>query len=569
MRRLAISIVSIAVVTGALVLVEAQTPPPQVCGDGIVQNPNDVGVNEDCDDGNHTNADGCNDAQANGCRFVCGDKTVSKPNADGLNEWCDEAGDTARCTPGCGAKLLGWGWANTFGWLSLSSANCNYFLKPNQSAICTPTITYYVQVDTSNNLSGYAWSNNIGWICFGTTCSGTPPYGSLGATVAVSGEPGQEPSVSGWAQATAYGDRGWFSLNCSDPGVCGQSIYEVRLGSEWFYLNNESTSSTQPTLIGYAWHNYAEGGGLGWIQFSPTATFPWLQTRLGDIYAGGRGEGNRPQGVFNATYRILAHGDVTFRSASGVGTPWVDPNYGLIDFPTPQTRYSNLLGKIDLSGLICSMSLSDTTCTNRYGQTVKKITSGADLNLAINNPLNGTIYYYPGNWASGAYQPGALFINSPIAFKNQVSTGYADGSGLVIVNGDLVINSNLTYQAAQAVNKFKNLASVAWLAQGDIYVNGSVTDIAGAFVALGDGATQCTDPDPGGCGLFSSGGSGNFLTVSGLLMARDFSFDRTATSPLRGSELIIYDGRLLANIPPGLADFAEALPIWRSGTFAP
>ena len=558
MRRLLISVISIVAVTGALLLVEAQAPPPKVCGDGVLQNPNDAGVNEDCDDGNRTNADGCNDAQANGCRFVCGDKTVSAPNADGVNEWCDEAGDTALCTASCGVKLLGWGWASTFGWLSLSSANCSYFLEPNQPAICTPATNYYVQVDTGNNLSGYAWSNNIGWVCFGATCSGTPPYGSLGAPVTVSGEPGQEPTVSGWAQATAYGDRGWFSLNCSDPGVCGQSSYEVRLGSDHFYENDDAAELTRPTLIGYAWHNYAEGGGLGWVQFNPAVGIAWLQTRLGDIYAGGRVEGDRPQGVFNATYRILANGDVTFGSQSGVGTPWVDPNYGPIDFPTPQTRYSNLLGKIDLDGLICPMGLSDSTCTNSYGQTVTKIRRGNDLNLANNNPLGGNIYYYPG--------PGTLTIDNPVAFKNQSAFGYADGSGLIIVNGDLVIKSEVTYEAALALNKFKNLASVAWLVQGDISINGSVTQAAGAFMALGDGVTRCPNA---GCGIFSSGSSANFLTVSGLVMARTFSFGRTAASPLRGSELIIYDGRLLANIPPGLADFAEALPIWRSGTFAP
>ena len=56
------------------------------------------------------------------------------------------------------------------------------------------------------------------------------------------------------------------------------------------------------------------------------------------------------------------------------------------------------------------------------------------------------------------------------------------------------------------------------------------------------------------------------------MMAKIFKFDRTFTDlqgvPLPGgSEIIIYDGRLLANTPPGLGDFAKALPIWRAGTF--
>jgi len=50
-------------------------------------------------------------------------------------------------------------------------------------------------------------------------------------------------------------------------------------------------------------------------------------------------------------------------------------------------------------------------------------------------------------------------------------------------------------------------------------------------------------------------------------MARRFNFERQYLDQLEGSELIIYDGRLLANTPPGLGDFAQALPIWRSGVF--
>ncbi len=58
----------------------------------------------------------------------------------------------------------------------------------------------------------------------------------------------------------------------------------------------------------------------------------------------------------------------------------------------------------------------------------------------------------------------------------------------------------------------------------------------------------------------------NYLTplrVNGLLVARGYNFDRKYAKDLEPAEQIVYDGRVVANTPPGLSDFTKALPIYQ------
>jgi len=56
------------------------------------------------------------------------------------------------------------------------------------------------------------------------------------------------------------------------------------------------------------------------------------------------------------------------------------------------------------------------------------------------------------------------------------------------------------------------------------------------------------------------------LQVSGLLVAHDYSFDRKYSQDLAPAEQILYDGRVVANTPPGLTDFSRALPVYQKVT---
>ncbi|MFH2136413.1 MAG: hypothetical protein ABII19_02160, partial [Patescibacteria group bacterium] len=231
---------------------------------------------------------------------------------------------------------------------------------------------------------------------------------------------------------------------------------------------------------------------------------------------------------YNATYCISSTGAIlNFRSGEGcVRTPFES-----FDFPKSGNLYTNVFGKIDLAGILAG----------KYGL-VKNIAGGAD----IPDLLAGKIYYKNGDLTIGAK-----------TFNN--GSGRQDGSGLIVVRGNLTITGDIAYQAG-AVTNLKNLASVGWLVlddgsgtKGKVIINPSVEKMVGAFYAEDEISTGTTN----------NRRTDQSLTVRGLMLAHKFNFERLWQSAERGSEQVIYDGRVLANTPPGMADLMRALPVWR------
>ncbi|MDD2807446.1 MAG: hypothetical protein PHW95_02935 [Patescibacteria group bacterium] len=512
----------------------------------------------------------------------CGDGVIQSPNKAGQYEKCDDGNgtvpiETDKCTTTCGAKLMGFAWSDNVGWVSLNDKNCEpQYLDPSLPAgSCGPqSITYYTQATNNNEIQGYGWSDNVGWVCFGTTCPMTPPppVGNLAAQI-TSDHP-ENPAVTGWAKILSLNDNGWVSLSCLNDMSCnnldanGQPItYQVRLGLATF------GTEQRLTLSGFSWNNL-----VGWLEFNATASgIPaWLQTKYGDIYARRGLQGLKSPG-YNATYRILSSSGAIisdFTSQQGADTFWISPQFGPINFPTPETRYSNVLGKLDVDGILCSFN-SKPSCNNQFGKTVVDM-SIPGQGLKTSQLLDGKIYYYNGN----------LTINNPVTFLKGGT--FENAAGTIIIDGDLTIKSNIFYDNSDTLSRFINLPSVAWIVRGDIKIDSSVKDLAGNFIVIGKkNAADCSsepNTEVSGCGqiysCFNTAAGTRYVVaergaacsaafkVSGLMMAKKFYFDRTYKDLVNGSELIIYDGRLLANTPPGLTDFAKALPIWRSDVFA-
>lgn len=307
-------------------------------------------------------------------------------------------------------------------------------------------------------------------------------------------------------------------------------------------------------LSGWAWgmlHKEVGTGscagsvGVGWLAFhtlNQGVFAPWLQSSSGSIYSasgvGSSGTFRPPSGKYNATYAIHSGGTITnFYSTSG--SYWEDEYYDVIEYPGADTNYTNVLGRIDFAGLQAGL----------YGET-EAITSQAD----IDSILGGKVYI----------RDGSLTISSALTFDNG-SSGTPDGRGTIIVNGDLNINANVAYSAA-AVNKIKYLPSVAFIVKGDVNVDPAVSSLDGAYIVLGDGdPVDCPalSSASNGCGRFSTGLSyTSSLELNGLVMAKQFNLERLYSSLTEGAEQFIYDGRLLANTPPGMEDLTQALPEW-------
>ncbi len=608
--------------------VRAQTAPPEpICGNGVVESGEECDDgNTDATD--QCDTFGAAPSSRGQCTATfCGDGVVQAQNGENLisgndasdikYEMCDRGGrgycennttvscgSSAECggaecifpcTASCGERVIGWSWTDTFGWTVLHPDTCYhldeamYPASDNPEDVCINLgdIEYEgLVIDSTevHNLSGWAWSENVGWICFGVTCNqnlvcvdtddacdpasfgtfvpdnvppGVSPDTPTGFWAQVVTDGTSDPSVAGWAKILTDGNAGWISLNCENDGC--SSEYETEVISEFFMANgDENNTVLRKTLFGWGWQDSIVTPGFGWMQFNPalSSVTSWLQTRLGDIYAGSGISTRRPAGAYNATFRILSNGNIEALSEQGAGI-WLDPRYGQIDFPTPDSGYTNVLGSIDVDGLVCETDFGQQTCENSYGNTVRHFSSISQIDLPQDPNriiLDGGIYYHEGD----------LTIDR-LGIRNADPDTFDNAAGTIVVDGDLIIEDDITYDGGTgSLTRFRNLASIAWIVRGDVIIDPSVRNVVGAFIVLGDGTSCASD----GCGRFITGNSSVQFTLSGMVMARQFDFGREGGTSTVGSELIIYDGRLLANIPPGLSAFADALPIWREGTFS-
>jgi hypothetical protein len=265
--------------------------------------------------------------------------------------------------------------------------------------------------------------------------------------------------------------------------------------------------------------------------------YPWFQSRFGNIFSRSRISAPElpPETQFNATYCITAKDTISnFSSELCNASTDATARY---TFPQKSNLYSTVLGRIDVAGLR----------SGKYG-TVVNLPDGSDVGQAINDlggHLAGKVLRVTGD----AVMSAAVVYNDA-----------ANGSGTVFVDGgNLTINGNVNYEASPSAT-LRGLASLGFIvidtspttSKGAIYIDRNVTSLVGAFYAEGqDGIWSVAPP-------FSA--SNNQLSVHGLMMAYQFHFNRSYKSMTEGAERITYDGRAIANPPPGFGDIGKALP---------
>lgn len=375
----------------------------------------------------------------------------------------------------------------------------------------------------------------------------------------------------------AVGDPKPYSCNsCYDTDTPSDGIMNVCERCDEYGVSYDSRKGK---LLGYGWGGKEEESGIGWVQFNPTLyggigiLQAWLATRYGDIFVGGNIEKtgalpSSPEG-FNATYVIQANGTIAFTSEAG----YIQPNYpSALPLPTQGNQYINVLGRLDFNTMT-------QVGTHRYGETISVNAVTNDLDDYLSNTLlgklGGKIYYYQGD----------AEIDSAVTFKPD-SAATANGSGTIIVDGDLTISAPVLYDTNLSIGSLANLPSVAWLVRGNVNIDPGLgnaqgtaanPNLVGAFIVVGyeggsGNAVGCSgkppdDPSIVGGGILSTGAATDkYLVVNGLMMAKCFNFERTIQIADVGSEHVVYDGRLIANPPPGLRDLTAVLPVIREVT---
>lgn len=489
-------------------------------------------------------------------------------------------------------KISGWSWSpmlysptagngSYYSGYGLTSFNDCYCTYPSCPELCYSQMgggAYGLTVDfVTKEITGWAWGGGVGWICFGDSCcsagGGQNYCGDWdGATwepindkITVTYDDSQNPSpISGWAKIIAststvgWDGTGWLSLRGTTQD--GLSEYGLRF------------STTTLEIQGLAWNGFTDSGlgdagmgsyhGYGWLcineftdwtgaeqplcpQTSVFVNIPYVQTVDGNVYS----QTNilpdlaAPSGFYNATYLILAGGNISnFTSQEKDKDPlftdsYTQPTYPTsIGLPASSTNFFSALGYLDVPGI-------SQIQTNKYG------------------PQEN----FTGNWLiDGSYTNRAgyrvIINNGDLILGNSAPVIYEEGATTFIIDGDLHIERNVTYRQ-NTITDFADLPSVAYIVRGDVYIDPTVTEVAGNFIVLGADGVNCPNI---GCGNINTGAGDLYtLTVNGIMMARQFNMQRAYASLLREpAEKVIYDGRLLVNPPPGLADFAKGLPVW-------
>jgi hypothetical protein len=329
-------------------------------------------------------------------------------------------------------------------------------------------------------------------------------------------------------------------------------------------------------LGGWAWNAWDNGEpvnpGLGWFQFSPritTTSKPYFSVERGSIYSLGNifSRYAPPYGRANASYLIESGGAITnFVSSSTLAGNYqgeLDFRPG-IDFLTlnvgTNEKYDNALGNIDLKGLTdIYRTEGGIDDYNKYNSKIETV----EGNFFNASPLLGKVLHI-----SGDFTPTVSTINSGNAGTN--------GSGIVVVEGDLILNNNISYDG-DIVDFLVEIPSIVWIVKGDIIIDGDVDSLAGTFIALGDPAAADCPPYPvdypdvplppsNSCGRIDTCTDdldcNNKLIVYGNVLAKQFDMGRTwsNTSLRDASEIFQNDGRLQANPPAGLVDFSKVVP---------
>lgn len=452
-----------------------------------------------------------------------------------------------------------------------------------------PNVT--IDVETGD-VDGFAWVGNaqadsgtaysVGWLNFDPDPLVDATYADASCTApnffpappchAAQIDTSNQQEISGWARfetLAAYGDT-----------VLGTTGKNNDWG--WVLLRGTNTADgdefgltyTGESIEGWAWSgggtlpsaSFSNAVGFGWLNFSSagsgTATGPttgYISTEQGNVY--GQSGISNPGGTlspsqYNATYLLLSSNSsaiANFNSELLGDGNFTATDWGEINLPDETNNYTSELGSLDLTKLTTVYAAG----RNVYNNTVNTLSDMSSF--AGDEFLDGEVYVIGATCCTGSYT-----INDTVTFTNGTalpSTGSNfDGSGVIVVNGDLTINANLYYNNT-ALLDIQNLASVAWIVRGDLTIGENVAQLVGSFFVLGDTAIGDGLHD----GTFTTlETNAQQLSVYGMVMARAFSLNRSyggTSGSDEPAEVFYYDGRILAHTPPGLREYASLLPL--------
>ena len=466
------------------------------------------------------------------------------------------------------------------GWFYLGQhTNLQYMIVMHQEDVSGPgeeLYTFYNQ--TANRLSFNCYANGDNafyrfinpvnpWALYQVYCVND----GINLRVYINGQPAGNPVVSSPAPLAVPFQIGGFT---DDPTFMFTGrIDEVRVGAvaathlspEWIATEYSNINSPNAFYqIGPAQtEDLAASNGLGWIAFKPDVSAvatPYTSAIGGNIFSESdiNATLQPPLGKYNAAYLIDAGGTISQWKTSGPLTLLRPGQGSSVEnfFPdlTPGGLASSSLAKIDVNGIINALPASGTT--NRFGST---LVSNATIDGLWSQPLSDKVYKFSGPQTTNA-----------AAKTVKIGSGTNSGAGIIYIDGDLNINSDIVYQTTD-VSRFGYIPSLVWIVKGDVTIAPNVNQVAGTFIVLGDGNPASCPLDiedaSDGCGRFFTGDDSlakTKLRIFGNVLARQIKLERSYAQNKEAAEEFISDGRLQANTPGGLSAISQSLPRFSS-----
>ena len=264
----------------------------------------------------------------------------------------------------------------------------------------------------------------------------------------------------------------------------------------------------------------------------------WFQAKYGNVYAQ---NGIQSSGVNSrGSYCLTSNGRITGVSS---GSSCTEEQAGSISVPNSSSGYKNTLGGLDLPGIR----------TGRYGKVIT--VAGPTWVTPATNVLSGNVYRITGNVTMSA-----------TTFQN--GSGTTKGNGLLFVDGgNLTITGDVKYRPNEALpTSLRSLASFGVIVSkdpvthlgGDLTILPSVAQVSGAYFVEGTVHTGTTGSN-----------DTTRLEVFGLMVAHQFDLQRQYHDQNLAAETFTFDGRAIANPPPGMAEIGKSLPTTQDASFAP
>lgn len=321
-------------------------------------------------------------------------------------------------------------------------------------------------------------------------------------------------------------NNGFGGVDCSDASCLANPICAVLApGGDVGTLNPAADAALIHYLCSDGRDNGKQDGLIdcadaSCLAMDPACTPAWIQAKFGNVYAQ---QGITAPTSSAATYCLTSGGAIT--GFGGATCKESSPSQSL---PTTGTGYKGTLGSLDIAGILAG----------RYGTVVPIATD-----IGIPAILSGKVYYRDGD----------LTLNAK-TFQN--GSGTTRGNGLLVVNGTLTVNGNIGYLAETLPTSIRDLSSFGVIVKknalglgGNIVISPGVTTVSGAYFAEGMISTGTFDP-----------AADSALRILGLMAAHQFNLQRKYRNILTPAESFTFDGRAVANPPPGMQEVGKSLP---------